>query len=201
MGLLDAITIKTLGLAYQLSNYFRLAIIQEEDKGFGISIIHEIWVWNSYCTAILFNNDRDIRSMVGLVVLVVVCGTNGLYQNFEEACLIEERHLMFKAGYEHCLECNAMLDLKILLLFYRNFWVASLLVSCIGGLLIWQSSSLSYAGLFSLLKILSDFVIGIFFHVFGKNQLYFYNNLSWSTLSLYSKTMHLDLAIWFGILG
>ena len=87
---------------------------------------------------------------------------------------------------------------RILILFYlyRNFIPAVISIDLIGSVLIRISQSISYASLFTLVKILVNLIIGFMFHTFRKDLLYYYHNLGYSTISIYSWIMILDLAIW-----
>jgi hypothetical protein len=90
-----------------------------------------------------------------------------------------------------------MQRVRILVLFYRNFWIPSLLISVVGCVLVEQSHSLSYAMLVSIVKVITNVLIGTLFHIFKQDQLYFYNNLGFSTSFIYTLALMLDMILWF----
>jgi hypothetical protein len=92
---------------------------------------------------------------------------------------------------------KSMRKLKVLFLFYRNFWIATLLITTFGSALVWQSDSIWYAAIFSMVKTITNLLIGLFVYILNADQLYFFNNLGFSTLDLHVKVMLIDMAIWF----
>ena len=48
------------------------------------------------------------------------------------------------------------------------------------------------------IKICSTALLGIVFHLSRRDQLYFYNNLGYSTVRLYAHAAVLDLLLWIG---
>jgi hypothetical protein len=93
-----------------------------------------------------------------------------------------------------------MLHFKILLHFYKNFAIACISISLIGGVLTNSSESISYTLLFTIGKIISNILIGVLFHAFKSNLLYYYYNLGFSLKSIYALVMLLDLGIYLMIL-
>ena len=92
---------------------------------------------------------------------------------------------------------KSMQNLRVLFLFYRNFFTATLLISVVGSVLVWQSNSIWYAAIFSLVKALTNLLIGLLVYIFKKNHLYFFHNLGFTTFDLHSKVMLMDMALWF----
>ena len=74
------------------------------------------------------------------------------------------------------------------------------MISVVGCVLVKQSHSLSYAMLFSIVKGITNGLIGTLFHLFKQDQLYFFNNLGFSTLSIYAQALMLDMMLWVGAL-
>ena len=96
-------------------------------------------------------------------------------------------------------EAMTMQAFRILFHFYRNFWVATLLISAIGSVLVWQSNSVSYASIFSIVKVVTNVLIGFLFHHFKGSQLYFFYNLGFTTFDLHFRVMLMDMAVWFAL--
>jgi hypothetical protein len=88
----------------------------------------------------------------------------------------------------------------ILFLFYRIFWIPALSISVVGFILVKQSHSVSYGMVFSIAKLITNILLGILFHIFKNDQLYFYHNLGLSAPSLYTQALALDMALWFSLL-
>lgn len=82
--------------------------------------------------------------------------------------------------------------------FYKNFVFTTGLVSTIGLFLCYQAQSLSFTGMFTLGKIITNVLTGFIFYFFKKHDLFYYNNLGFSTAELYVKTFTLDMLLWLG---
>jgi hypothetical protein len=89
-----------------------------------------------------------------------------------------------------------MRGLKIFLLFYTNFWFSALLITPFGCYLSWQSQSVSYTLVFSIVKVFTSVLLGALYGTFRGGQLYFYHNLGFSTVKLYGTTLAADMALW-----
>ena len=95
--------------------------------------------------------------------------------------------------------CKRMQRLPLLFHFYQNFIVLTTAINLISGFLIRQSNSASYIMAFGLVKIITNFLTGVLYHIFRRESLYYYNNLGQSTLSIYTSVMILDLIIWLSV--
>lgn len=87
-------------------------------------------------------------------------------------------------------------SLRVRLLFYQNFALATIVVSIFGCYLILESGT----GLFVIpvffMKIITNGLIGLIFHFFKQNQLYFFQNLGVTTIQLYSTAFGFDMVLW-----
>lgn len=62
-------------------------------------------------------------------------------------------------------------------------------------LILWEGSAVTAIYMFWM-KIITSIVWGLFFHLFGSEQLYFFNNLGYSKERLYISTGMMDMLIW-----
>lgn len=91
---------------------------------------------------------------------------------------------------------QAMYRFLILFHFYRNFIPAVIIIDWTGVVLTRASQSISYGLIFTMVKILTNLLIGLLFHMFRRDSLYYYNNLGYSTISIYCSVMGFDLGLW-----
>jgi hypothetical protein len=89
--------------------------------------------------------------------------------------------------------------MNIVFTFYRNFIWPATFISLLSGFLILSAGSGRIGIYLFWMKILTSFGLGIFFHLFQSQQLYFYNNLGYSKTRLYICTAALDLFVWVAI--
>jgi hypothetical protein len=85
---------------------------------------------------------------------------------------------------------------SIVFRFYKNFALSTGLVTAAGLFLCYQAASLSYAGIFTIVKMITNGLIGLTFHSFRRQDLFYYNNLGFSTRELYLKIFTLDMLSW-----
>lgn len=90
-------------------------------------------------------------------------------------------------------------SLRIRLLFYQNFALATIVVSFFGCYLILESGNALFVVPVLCMKIITNGLIGLIFHFFKQNQLYFFQNMGVSTLDLYSSAFCFDLILWLGL--
>lgn len=90
-------------------------------------------------------------------------------------------------------------SLRIRLLFYQNFALATIVVSIFGCYLILESGNELFIIPVFFMKIITNGLIGLIFHFFKQNQLYFFQNLGVPTLDLYSSAFCIDLVLWLGV--
>lgn len=50
------------------------------------------------------------------------------------------------------------------------------------------------------MKIVTSFLLGIFFHLFRAQQFYFFNNLGYTKTRLYIAAGILDLSVWLALI-
>jgi hypothetical protein len=90
-------------------------------------------------------------------------------------------------------------SLRVRLLFYQNFAVITIAISMFGGYLILESG----IGLFVIpvffMKVITNGLIGLIFHFFRQNRLYFFHNLGVTAFDLYVSAFFIDLLLWFGV--
>jgi hypothetical protein len=86
----------------------------------------------------------------------------------------------------------------IILAFYRNFiWPATLTTLVSSYLLI--GSSAKNVVYMVWMKLITNFLYGTYFEFFHTQQFYFFNNLGYSKLRLYTSVVMLDLSIWLAL--
>lgn len=86
--------------------------------------------------------------------------------------------------------------MQVIITFYRNFYLVTIPVTAINcGVLITSGSPYLIFWL-AIGKIATNLLLGIYFHLFRSDQLNFFHNLGFSTISIYSTTFLLDLVIW-----
>ena len=90
-------------------------------------------------------------------------------------------------------------SLRIRVLFYQNFAMATVAISLFGCYLILQSGTHLFVIPVFCMKVVTNVLIGCIFHFFRRNQLYFFHNLGISTLHLYFSAMVIDLTAWLAV--
>jgi hypothetical protein len=90
--------------------------------------------------------------------------------------------------------------INLLLIFYRNFWLANTLITAICGFLLWEYGYSIYAMLFWL-KISTLFIIYRFVNTYKKQEFYYYQNLGLSKMVLWVSTFSFDMLAYFFLLS
>jgi hypothetical protein len=80
--------------------------------------------------------------------------------------------------------------------FYYNFIFPATFISGLSCYLILREGSAVTAIYMFWMKIISGLLLGVFFHLYGSEQLYFFNNLGYSKERLYISTGMMDMMIW-----
>lgn len=88
--------------------------------------------------------------------------------------------------------------LRIRLLFYNNFSLATNAISIFGGYLILQFGTMAFVMPVLCMKLVTNGLIGLMFHFFKQNQLYFFQNLGVSVTQLYLFSFLMDMILWLG---
>lgn len=91
-------------------------------------------------------------------------------------------------------------SLRISFLFYQNFVWVTFPISIFGCYLVWESGMVTFAMPIFFIKIITNGLIGVMFHFFKQNQLYFFQNLGVSAVQLYSSAMFIDMILWLSML-
>jgi hypothetical protein len=87
--------------------------------------------------------------------------------------------------------------MNVILLFYRNFlWFANF-ISLFGCLLIWAYGGWQFAIAVFWTKVGTNILLGLYVELFQHEQFYFFYNLGYSKMQLYSASFLLDMLIWF----
>jgi hypothetical protein len=88
------------------------------------------------------------------------------------------------------------LVMNTILIFYRNFvWLANF-ISLFGCYLIVVSGSWLFVTVVFWVKISTNFILGLYTHIFHPDQFYFFNNLGYSKPKLYALTFMFDMTLW-----
>jgi hypothetical protein len=86
--------------------------------------------------------------------------------------------------------------IRVRLLFYQNFALATIVISIFGCYLILESGNGLFIIPVFLMKVITNGLIGLIFHFFKQNQLYFFQNLGVSVIDLYASAFCVDLGLW-----
>ena len=90
-------------------------------------------------------------------------------------------------------------SLRIRLLFYQNFAMATIVVSLFGCYLIVASNTGVFVVPVLFMKIITNGLIGLIFHFVKQNQLFFFQNLGVSAMQLYTAAFSIDMVLWLSI--
>ena len=90
--------------------------------------------------------------------------------------------------------------LNLILIFYRNFWFAGLLITAACMLLFWEYGYSIYNTLFWL-KISTLLIIYQFVNTYKKNEFYYYQNLGLSKVILWASTLGFEMIAWYFLLA
>jgi len=86
--------------------------------------------------------------------------------------------------------------MRVIFTFYRNFIYPATAVTAFSCYLIISEGSAFISVYMWWMKIITSAFLGLFFHLFQSQQLYFFNNLGYSARRLYALTAILDFSIW-----
>jgi hypothetical protein len=101
--------------------------------------------------------------------------------------------------YDDC-SMRSMHFLTITFRFYSRFVLASGLITVSGLILCSQTTSLSFSAMTTLVKGITNLIIGLLFHLQKSHELFYFNNLGLPTPRLYSYVFVLDMMLWFILL-
>ena len=87
--------------------------------------------------------------------------------------------------------------MRVILTFYKNFLWFVLGISLFGCYLIWVYGSWQFMITVFWIKIVTNILLGLYILIFHPEQFYFFLNLGYSKMKLYTLTFILDMAIWF----
>lgn len=89
---------------------------------------------------------------------------------------------------------------KLILIFYRNFWFFNFLITAICSLLFWEYGFSIYRILFWL-KVSTLFLTYNFIRTYKRNEFYYYQNLGISKTVLWAYTLSFEMVTYFFLLA
>lgn len=87
-----------------------------------------------------------------------------------------------------------------IVVFYKPQFIVANAFSLLTCYLLFSWGSIYFVLTLLWIKLLSSALLGIVFHLRRYQQLYFYHNLGFSTVKLYSLAVSLDLLLWVGMI-
>jgi hypothetical protein len=101
--------------------------------------------------------------------------------------------------YDDCF-MSFMPLLAITFRFYSRIALAPGVVTVCGLILCSQTTNLSFSAMTTLVKGVTNLIIGIFFHLQRSNELFYFNNLGIPTFRLYRNAFAIDMTLWLVLL-
>jgi hypothetical protein len=84
---------------------------------------------------------------------------------------------------------------RALLTFYRTFCIVTVSISFIFCFFLGSSEGFSSILLLLWMKVITNLLIWFLYSTFSKDEMYFYNNLGYSSTEMYCRIMLLDILI------
>lgn len=86
--------------------------------------------------------------------------------------------------------------MKVCLLFYRSFFLASNLVTISCAALLVEAQNPFFISVLLTGKLATNIILALYLHFFHSQELYFFHNIGYSKLQLYGYSFGLDFLLW-----
>src|SRR6266487_1501920 len=91
--------------------------------------------------------------------------------------------------------------MKTVLMFYKGFYGAITAINLFTCFLLWKSQNPFFVSALVPMKVITNFLIGIYVSMFQSQQFYFFHNLGFSKQKIFSLAFLFDFLLWITLIS